>query len=60
MNLLEMVEDKKLTTTNGKVVMMAIIDGDKRMPNEIAAELGMKMISGDSVREAVQNVIETN
>ena len=60
MNLLEMVEDKKLTTTNGKKVMMEIIDGDKRMPNEIAAELGMKMISGDSVKEAVEKIIEEN
>lgn len=60
MNLLEMVEDKRLTTTNGKVVMMAIIDGDKRMPNEIADELGMKMVSGDSVQLAVQSVMERN
>lgn len=60
MNLLEMIEDKRLTTTNGRIVMQAIIDGDQRNPDEIATELGMKMVSGLDVNKAVEYVIEAN
>ena len=60
MNLLEMIEDKRLTTTNGRIVMQAIIDGDERFPEEIATELGMKMVSGLEVNKAVEYVIEAN
>lgn len=60
MNLLEMIEDKILTTTNGRIVMQAIIDGDERTPEEIATELGMQMVSGLEVNKAVEYVIEAN
>ena len=39
--LLEMVDNNSITVVNGKLVMNKIIDGDDRMPSEIAEDLGL-------------------
>lgn len=48
--LLEMVSDDRVSIVSGKLVMNKIIDGDSRMPAEIAEDLGLVgsvMISDD-------------
>ena len=40
-DLLQMVSDDRLTQVSGKLVMNRIIDGDERMPNVIAEDLGL-------------------
>lgn len=35
-----MVDEESVTAANGKLIMKAIVDGDKRMPSEIAEEQG--------------------
>jgi len=39
-DLLGLVRDKKVTTFNAKKIMRKVIEGDERMPNEIAESLG--------------------
>ena len=35
-----MVHEQKITVANAKQVMFAIVDGDERMPSEIAEDQG--------------------
>ena len=37
-DLIMMVHEQNITVANAKLVMMAIIDGDDRMPGDIAEE----------------------
>ena len=50
--LITMVSDQEITVANAKQVMMAIIDGDARMPSEIAEEQGFvgTIITSEEVR----------
>ena len=57
--LITMVHEQNITVANAKQVMMAIIDGDERMPAQIAADQGFTGIdvTSDEVKEAVGEVI---
>lgn len=57
--LITMVSEQDITVANAKQVMMAIIDGDVRMPSEIAEEQGFvgTMITSEEVRSAVNQVL---
>jgi Asp-tRNA(Asn)/Glu-tRNA(Gln) amidotransferase B subunit len=52
----------QVTVANGKVVMQYIIDGDTRMPTEIAEELGLTttVTIGQDVQDAVKEVVSAN
>lgn len=39
--LITLVNEETVNVANGKQIMMRIIDGDQRLPSQIAAELGM-------------------
>ena len=60
--LLLLVQNDELTVANGKQVMFKIIDGDKRMPAEIAEELGIKggNVTGNEIKDVVDKVTEEN
>ena len=53
--LISMVHEQEITAGNAKQVMMAIIDGDSRMPAEIAEEHGFMggVATSDEVKAAV-------
>ena len=55
-----MVHDQKITVANAKLVMMAIIDDDKRSPSQIAEEQGLMggIMTSDEVRDAVMSCIK--
>lgn len=57
--LILMVHEQEITVGNAKHVMMAIIDGDSRMPGEIAEEQGFMggPITSDEVKTAVTGVL---
>ena len=57
--LILMVHEQEITAGNAKQVMMAIIDGDSRMPSEIAEEQGFMggPITSDEVKAAVTGVL---
>lgn len=57
--LLTMLETGKVTAANGKLICMSIIDGDDRMPTEIAEDFGMTTSVNieAEVQSAVQKVI---
>ena len=59
--LITMVSEQNITVANAKQVMMAIIDGDERMPAAIAEEHGLLggIVTTDEVREAVQAALES-
>jgi len=54
-----MVHDQEITAGNAKQVMMAIIDGDSRMPSEIAEEHGFMggIATSDEVKAVVSEVL---
>ena len=60
--LLTMLHENDITTANGKLVMMQIIDGDERSPKEIAQDLGLTatVTINQEVQDAVAQVIEEN
>ena len=49
-----MLNEQKITVSNAKFIMMAIVDGDKRMPSVIADEQGLAgpVAQVDEVQEA--------
>ena len=57
--LISMVHDQEITAGNAKQVMMAIIDGDSRMPSEIAEEHGFMggIATSDEVKAVVSEVL---
>lgn len=54
--LIMMVHDQKITVANAKQVMMAIIDGDTRMPATIAEDSGF--VGGVITSEAVKIAVD--
>mmetsp|Transcript_10640 Transcript_10640/g.13163 ORF Transcript_10640/g.13163 Transcript_10640/m.13163 type:complete len:185 (+) Transcript_10640:1183-1737(+) len=58
--LITMVHEQSITVANAKQVMMAIIDGDERMPAVIAEEQGFMggPITTDEVRQAVDLALQ--
>ena len=60
--LIMMVHDQKMTVANAKHVMMAIIDGDDRMPATIAEDSGFVggPMTSEEVVVAVQEIIAVN
>ena len=62
MELITMVHEQTITVSNAKQVMMAIIDGDERMPSDIAEDSGF--VGGpeinDEVKAAVDEAIANN
>ena len=60
--LLLLVQKNELTVANGKQVMMQIVDGDKRMPSEIAEDMGLLggQTTGSEIAEAVKEVTDNN
>jgi Asp-tRNA(Asn)/Glu-tRNA(Gln) amidotransferase B subunit len=61
-DLLMLLHHDQVTVANGKVVMQYIIDGDTRMPTEIAEELGLTttVTIGQDVQDAVKEVVSAN
>jgi aspartyl-tRNA(Asn)/glutamyl-tRNA(Gln) amidotransferase subunit B len=57
--LLEMVDDSRISTVNGKIVMKKIVDGDQRMPGEIAEDLGLvgTVTATEDVKTVAQGII---
>jgi len=60
--LLEMVSESKMSVVNGKMVMKKIIDGDERMPSEIAEDLGLvgTVVTSEEVRSTAVEIIAQN
>ena len=60
--LLEMVDNQQISSVNGKVVMKKIVDGDDRMPGEIAEDLGLvgTVSTTEDVKATVQTIIGAN
>lgn len=60
--LLLLLHQDDVTIANGKQIMMRIIDGDERMPQEIADDLGLTRGTdmNQEVHDAVTLVIESN
>ena len=42
-----MVQNNQINVANAKIVMMKTIDGDRKMPGEIAEELGFSGVQLD-------------
>ena len=61
-DLLQMISDDRLSQVSGKLVMNRIIDGDERMPNEIAEDLGLvgQVVISDLVKTTTAQVIAQN
>jgi len=57
--LLEIVDAGSMSVVNGKLVMRKIIEGDQRMPNEIAEDLGLvgQVVTSELVKTAVAQII---
>ena len=60
--LITMVHEQSVTVANAKQVMMAIVDGDERMPSQIAEDSGF--VGGpttpDEVKQACADIIAAN
>ena len=54
--LITMVHEQSITVANAKQVMMAIIDGDERMPSQIAEDSGF--VGGTMTSEEVTQAVE--
>ena len=61
-DLLSLLKDSQISVANGKDIMMRIIDGDERMPTEIAATSGFTgdVITSAEVKAAVDEVVNKN
>lgn len=57
--LLEYVSDDRISVANGKLVMNNIIDGDTRMPGEMAEDLGLvgSVVTSEVVKTATAAVL---
>lgn len=61
-DLIGMIKENQVTTINAKQVMMAIIDGDQRLPSVIADELGFRggAVADEAIVVQVGIVIDQN
>jgi len=61
-DLLNLIKDSQISVANGKEIMMKIIDGDERMPTEMADKLGFTgaVITSAEVKAAVDDVLSKN
>ena len=57
-----MVDNQQISSVNGKIVMKKIVDGDDRMPSEIAEDLGLvgTVSTTEDVKSAAQTIISAN
>ena len=53
--LIMMVHEESVTVANAKLVMKAIVDGDERMPSQIAEEQGF--VGGPKTSDEVRNAV---
>ena len=53
--LIMMVHEESVTVANAKLVMKAIVDGDERMPSQIAEEQGF--VGGTKTSDEVRNAV---
>jgi Asp-tRNA(Asn)/Glu-tRNA(Gln) amidotransferase B subunit len=60
--LLEMLDNDQVTAANGKMIAWTIIDGDERMPSQIAEDLGLttSVTISEDIQTAVKKVLEEN
>lgn len=54
--LITMVHEQKITVANAKQVMFAIVDGDERMPSEIAEDQGF--VGRTNLTQEVQSAVD--
>ncbi len=61
-DLLSLIKDSRISVANGKEIMMRIIDGDQRMPTEIADSLNFtgEVITSAEVKAAVDDILAKN
>ena len=54
-----MVQNNEINVANAKIVMMKIIDGERKMPLEIAEDLGIagKQLGNEELRDKVNEVM---
>ena len=57
-----MVDDSNISTVNGKIVMKKIVDGDQRMPGEIADDLGLvgSVVATEDVKTVAKAIVSQN
>lgn len=57
-----MVKDQQISNEQGKEITQLIIDGDERMPKEIADSLGFlgEVLIGQDIKDAVTDVVKKN
>ena len=57
-----MVQNNEINVANAKIVMMKIIDGERKMPLEIAEDLGIagKQLGNEELRDKVNEVMSQN
>lgn len=60
--LILLIHNDEVTVANGKLIMMQIIDGDTRMPQEIADDLGLtrSVTIDQEVQDAVNVIVSEN
>lgn len=60
--MLSLIKDSRISVANGKEIMMRIIDGDQRMPTEIADSLNFtgEVITSAEVKAAVDDILAKN
>lgn len=54
--MLMLLHREEVTVANGKQIMMQIIDGDQRMPGEIAEDLGLSR--SVNINQEVQDAVD--
>ena len=57
-----MVSESKISVVNGKIVMKKILEGDERMPSEIAEDLGLvgTVVTSEEVKQTTASIVSQN
>jgi len=60
--LITMIKEEAVNSINAKEIMKRIVDGETKMPSEIAKESGFvgEVVTSDEVKKAVANAIQEN
>lgn len=61
-DLLSLIKDQKISNENAKDITYLIINGDNRMPTDIAADLGFtgEVKISDDLKTAVESAVKNN
>lgn len=62
LDLLTLIKDQQISTENAKTLTQVIIDGDERLPTEIAADMGFtgEVVIPQDLKDAAADVVKNN